>query len=200
MEIGQLISEERISNQDSRPVQNMTRRRFLLVGGALGLAGTGAVAIGCWKRGWFFGRRDWKHIVIHHSASDYGNAKTFEAWHRKRGMRFGMAYHFVIGNGHGLKDGSVETGSRWKEQLWGGHLGNWKSNLNSIGICLVGNFQNGTCTERQVQSLKKLTENLRAQYGIPVAAVRAHKEMPGEHTLCPGKHFPMKRFRKLIVS
>ena len=192
--------EERISKRDSPPIRNMSRRRFLLLGGALGLTGIGTAAIGFWKQRWFFGERDWKYIVVHHSASDYGNARTFEAWHRKRGMRFGMAYHFVIGNGHGLKDGGVEIGSRWKEQLWGGHLGNWKSNLSAIGICLVGNFQNGTCTERQIQSLNDLTSKLMARYEIPVAAVRAHKEMPDEHTLCPGKHFHMSQFRRLIAS
>ena len=167
----------------------------MIILGALGIAGLGA-GVGIWEWDRLFGRRKWKHIVIHHSASFSGNASIFEAWHKKRGMRLGMAYHFVIGNGKGLDDGRIEIGSRWKQQLWGAHLRNWKSNLNSIGICLVGNFEIETCTDKQLRALKDLSSRLIDQYGISKVGVRGHKEMPGEKTLCPGRNFDMKCFRQ----
>ena len=51
-------------------------------------------------------RRDnWQRIVVHHSAIKYGNAKKYDATHRQRGMKNGLAYHFVIGNGVDSGDG-----------------------------------------------------------------------------------------------
>ena len=52
----------------------------------------------------------------------------------------GLAYHFVIGNAHGLGDGEIGVGGRWTKQLPGGHLISEEQNQVSIGICLVGNF------------------------------------------------------------
>ena len=37
----------------------------------------------------------WKNIIAHHSATGNGNAKIFDAAHRRRGMENGLAYHFV---------------------------------------------------------------------------------------------------------
>src|SRR5574342_132619 len=48
----------------------------------------------------------WKYIVIHHSATEKGNAARFDEYHRKkRGWEYGLAYHFVIGNGTLSGDG-----------------------------------------------------------------------------------------------
>ena len=41
----------------------------------------------------------WKNIIAHHSATANGNAKIFDAAHRRRGMENGLAYHFIICNG-----------------------------------------------------------------------------------------------------
>ena len=54
----------------------------------------------------------WKNIIAHHSATGNGNAKIFDAAHRRRGMENGLAYHFVICNGtNGCADGKVEVGT-----------------------------------------------------------------------------------------
>ncbi|MBM4054820.1 MAG: hypothetical protein FJ264_09150 [Planctomycetes bacterium] len=46
--------------------------------------------------------REWKYIVIHHSASESGCAAEFDKFHReKRHWENGLGYHFVIGNGNG---------------------------------------------------------------------------------------------------
>ncbi len=140
-------------------------------------------------------RMRWKHIVIHHSASDAGNAEVFDAWHRQRGLRFGLAYHFVIGNGKGSGDGAVEIGNRWEKQLWGAHVKNRTWNLHSIGICLVGNFEHDSPTPRQISRLEKLILELSETYGIEVSEMKGHKEVPGEHTLCPGSRFDLDAFR-----
>ncbi len=39
-----------------------------------------------------------KRIIIHHSASDFGDAKLIDKWHKERGWK-GIGYHFVVLNG-----------------------------------------------------------------------------------------------------
>ena len=46
--------------------------------------------------------RPWRYIVIHHSATDAGNAGTFDLQHRRRGWDE-LGYHFGIDNGQGAK-------------------------------------------------------------------------------------------------
>ena len=56
----------------------------------------------------YTGDRQWKYVVIHHSASGTGNAETFDKLHReKRGWVNGLGYDFVIGNGNGSGNGGA---------------------------------------------------------------------------------------------
>lgn len=106
----------------------------------------------------------WRYIVIHHSATRNGSAKSMENYHRfKRRMENGLAYHFVIGNGLGMRDGEIAIGNRWKRQIKGGHLASNALNEKSIGICLVGNFENSRPTTQQMKSLYALVTYLQAR-------------------------------------
>src|SRR5690606_9137949 len=52
--------------------------------------------------------RRWKYIVIHHSGVNTGSVKSTDRYHREeRHMEQGMAYHFLIGNGNGMRDGEI---------------------------------------------------------------------------------------------
>ncbi|MBN2190863.1 MAG: N-acetylmuramoyl-L-alanine amidase [Candidatus Aureabacteria bacterium] len=142
---------------------------------------------------------DWKYIVIHHSATETGNAAIFDKAHRRRGMRNGLAYHFVIDNGtSGRRDGQIETGSRWKRQIEGGHVRQRWLNIQGIGICIVGNLNEKCMTEKQYWSLVWLTKHLMKKYNIPQNKVLFHGKIKGESTECPGKKFPYARFQKDI--
>ena len=138
----------------------------------------------------------WRHIIVHHSATASGSAKNFDTAHRQRGMKNGLAYHFVIGNGSNSSDGKVEVGSRWVQQLKGGHVRSEAHNANSIGICLVGNFETSKPSRKQTSALIELTDYLmnRMLRGRP--KLMAHKEL--EKTLCPGRHFPLRRLHELF--
>ncbi len=101
-----------------------------------------------------FKLRPWKYIVIHHSASDSGNAASMGKYHKNnRGWVNGLGYDFVIGNGNGSRDGQIEVGNRWNRQIDGAHAGNPEYNKYGIGICLVGNFENDYPTNPQISSL-----------------------------------------------
>jgi len=135
------------------------------------------------------GYRQWRYIVIHHSAGDNGNARMFDAAHRRRGWDE-LGYHFVINNGKGGPDGYIEAGSRWKKQKWGAHCGgtpNNEYNNYGIGICLVGDFRHGMPTPAQLASLRRLVYHLVARYHIPPESVVGHRQCPNANTQCPGK-------------
>ncbi|MEE9200715.1 MAG: peptidoglycan recognition family protein [Candidatus Brocadiales bacterium] len=142
-------------------------------------------------------KNDWRYIVIHHSATHEGSARTFDDYHRnKRGWKNGLAYHFVIGNGTQTGDGEIEVGRRWKRQLYGAHAGDSYFNRTGIGICLVGNFEEGERpTEKQLESLERLIRYLSRKHDIPLSRVITHKEIRENHTACPGKNFPLDELR-----
>jgi len=141
------------------------------------------------------GGQKWMYIVIHHSATKRGNARMFERYHKARGMQNGLAYHFVIDNGTcGKGDGQLEIGNRWKKQLPGGHCKQQWVNEVGIGVCLVGDFNKGRPTWRQMRTLASLVNELMKRYGIKSAHVVGHGKIKGEQTQCPGKYFPWKDF------
>lgn len=144
--------------------------------------------------------RNWQYIVIHHSATDVGNAKSFNYFHKyKRRMSNGLAYHFVITNGNKSPDGRIEVGNRWTHQLHGGHVKSDYYNNYGIGICLVGNFMKYMPSENQFNSLTALVQVLQEQYGIPSHRVVGHGDIKKEYTACPGKLFPMRRLKAKLL-
>lgn len=141
------------------------------------------------------GKPEWKYIIIHHSATNRGSAKLFEKYHKSRGMKNGLAYHFVIDNGTcGKRDGQLEIGNRWKKQLPGGHCRQEWINKVGIGICLVGNFNKRPPTNKQMRTLMNLVDELRKRYNIPVENITGHGKVKGEKTECPGRKFPWRDF------
>jgi LysM repeat protein len=139
----------------------------------------------------------WKYIVIHHSATDVGNVKSMDRYHREqRHMENGLAYHFIIGNGRGMEDGEVGLGPRWPEQINGGHLRSETQNAQSIGICLVGNFDAQRPTARQMRSLNALVDYLIERCRLGPAAVKTHQQINTVHTECPGRLFPAAEFAR----
>jgi LysM repeat protein len=137
----------------------------------------------------------WRYIVLHHSGTANGSMQGMDEYHRsRRRMENGLAYHFVIGNGKGMADGSVGVGRRWTTQINGGHLASESLNEVAIGICLVGNFDKQGPTTKQLASLKALLSALRSRCGLPAAAVKTHQQINPVYTRCPGRHFPSSDF------
>lgn len=130
-------------------------------------------------------RIHWRTITLHHSATQEGNALSFDRNHRHRGMG-GLFYHFVIGNGNGSGDGQIEVGWRWRRQVEA-------NRLRDIQICLVGDFNKQVVTPAQFNSLMVLLTILKQQYSIPVSNIRTHKSISGKITECPGNNFPFFR-------
>jgi N-acetylmuramoyl-L-alanine amidase len=138
----------------------------------------------------------WRYLVVHNSGTRQGNAKAFDFYHTNvRKMPNGLAYQFVIGNGTSSGDGEIEVGSRWRKQINGGHVHSDYLNNIALGICLVGDFNQGKPTQKQLESLDELLRYLRQRVGKvdnKWAVVKAHREInpPRWPTDCPGNDFP----------
>lgn len=83
-------------------------------------------------------------IVVHVSASRWGDAKAIDSWHKQRGWS-GIGYHAVILNGfraYGSEydlvfDGKIEPGRPETQQ--GAHCLAKGMNTVALGVCLIGN-------------------------------------------------------------
>jgi hypothetical protein len=131
--------------------------------------------------------RPWTAIVLHHSATKRGSAALFDTQHRAKGWG-GVGYAFVIGNGTDTGDGEIEVTFRWREQRDGVHAKGWDD--VSIGICLVGNYEETPPTPAQREALVRLLRHLRRRFSIPAERVVAHQKL--NPTACPGRLFPMQ--------
>jgi len=139
----------------------------------------------------------WRYVVIHHSATRNGSLDSIDMYHRRsRRMENGAAYHFVICNGNGKPDGTIEVGNRWKRQIKGGHLASDDLNEVAIGICLIGNFEVDQPTAAQMKSLYALVSYLNNRCNIPKSRVQSHTQINTRPTACPGKRFPMTTLRE----
>ena len=145
----------------------------------------------------YHGRRLSKHatgstLCCHHTATDRGNVESINRVHKGRkdsagNNWLGIGYHFVIGNGHGMDDGVIETTFRWRTQIHGAHAGSSEYNNAGIGICLVGNFNDGPPTRKQLAATQRLVRSLKQAYGIDTKNIVGHGDV--KKTACPGRHF-----------
>ena len=144
----------------------------------------------------------WKRIVIHHSATPVDDALNMHQVHLKqRRMKNGLAYHFVISNGsRKASDGEIYIGKRWKDQIDGGHMKQASLNKTGIGICLIGNFELGPPTAKQLNSLEALCRHLMKSCRIPYSSITTHKILHPNHTKCPGKCFSLPAFIQRVKS
>lgn len=136
-----------------------------------------------------------QYLIIHHSATQQGDAASFRRAHMAQGWR-DVGYHYIINNGTYQADGLIETGR--PEDMEGAHCTDQDMNRKSIGICLVGDFDQDKPTARQMDSLLTLARQLMDKYSIPPERVLGHKET-GAATNCPGRNFDMEGLRAMLT-
>jgi N-acetyl-anhydromuramyl-L-alanine amidase AmpD len=86
----------------------------------------------------------------------------------------------------------VYASKRWKEQLAGAHVAG--KNADSIGICLVGNFEETAPTDKEIAALKGLLLALKSKTGLGESDVTGHGALG--KTDCPGKYCPYMTMAK----
>ena len=116
-------------------------------------------------------------IVIHHSVSSPGYGPLeIQARHMFVKGYADIGYHFVIDELGQMYFGRSLT-------VRGAHTGGY--NTGTVGILLLGNFEETLPSVEQLASLKKLSRCLVSNYGITYIA--GHTDFQPDITVCPGK-------------
>ncbi len=135
-----------------------------------------------------------EYIIIHHSSRNFDCPLFIKLRHKYLRGWSDTGYHFIIGNGILCKDGEVYRARSTK--YVGAHA--YGYNKKSIGICLIGNFDSNTPTDKQYQSLISLIRSL--QIDFKINKVIGHIETGLSKKSCPGKYFFLDRFRSLLKT
>ena len=129
------------------------------------------------------GRRAGKPpFIIVHNQGGTGTPEAIHAYHRSIGY-VGIAYHYAV-----TLKGTIHRGR--PEWAMGGHTKHYN---HCIGVMFEGNYDiRKSMPKVQLESGQRLIKDLKKRYEVPV---RGHREMPLNSTSCPGKHFPIGKFR-----
>ena len=150
-----------------------------------------------------------EQIIVHCSASKWGNVIEIDRWHRARGWR-AIGYHVVILNGMStaqdakrgdtvrILDGAIQVGraldadADLEAHEMGAHV--YGFNKTTIGMCLIGVDK---FTRNQIVNSVKVVKFWQELYGIETAKVKGHYEMPtAKGKTCP--NIDMNLYRELV--
>lgn len=141
-------------------------------------------------------------VVLHCTASSYGDVDTIDAWHRENGWA-GIGYHWLITNCYPTydswvdqqpdtaMDGVVHQGR--PEKFQGAHVKG--ENWQTLGVAMVGGEKDGF-TSRQLESAARLCTQLIERYPS-IEGVKGHYEFNTRKT-CPD--LDMDYFRRYILT
>lgn len=116
-------------------------------------------------------------LILHHSALDlsYGPRRIQDLHMDVKGYA-DIGYHYVV-DGHGR----VSEGRTIRAR--GAHTGGF--NTGTIGVVLLGNFEQAEPTEMQWQAARRLGRYLADTYNLTHLA--GHRDFQPAVTVCPGK-------------
>lgn len=120
-----------------------------------------------------------KYLIIHHSASTFGDPDLFNKWHIMKGWP-AIGYHYVL---DGEKVWRTNPIDRITYHCKG-------YNTASIGICVIGDFEEQDVSPESWVTLNLLINSIRDI--LPALELRGHKDFG--NTLCPGKNLYDKLF------
>jgi hypothetical protein len=143
-----------------------------------------------------------EYLVVHCSASKWGDAKEIDRWHKERGWEM-IGYHAVILNGcrtASLKydatlDGKVEPGR--PEKYVGAQCQAHGMNFKSLGVCIIGIPRVGRYpTVKQYAALVWwLAEHCEAYHLDPNKAVTQHSVLESDKPYCASLNLTTLRSR-----
>lgn len=139
---------------------------------------------------------DYTHITFHHSATtdnetlkDYNAIKQYHI--ETRGWR-DIGYNVVIEKVNGI------WVALWGRPLGmsGAHCSENKRNYNSVGICVVGNYQVDQFDYSATSLIKEVVNALEKELGTLV--IDQHKD--NSSTSCAGQYFPTNDTIRIFCS
>jgi N-acetylmuramoyl-L-alanine amidase len=132
-----------------------------------------------------------EYIIIHHSLTKDSKTVSWQAIRHYHMVNLGwraIGYHYGIE----LVNGHYEIIKGRMDDETGAHCKQHQMNRKSLGICMVGNYDEDIPDIVQIHKLTMLTRSLMHIHGIPVERVHPHS-LHAPKT-CPGKLFPWDDF------
>ncbi len=127
----------------------------------------------------------WRNVVVHTTAE---------------GLDADRACHFVIAAVDGSDGTCIRPTELWNRQVGGPHVAapghDWS--LDTIGICLVGDFSSQPPTQRQFEALVGLVRALQQTCGITAERIYLAREIDPPSG-SPGRAFPAKQFNSSLL-
>ena len=121
-------------------------------------------------------------IVIHHSGNADSVDKIRDLHVNKNGWD-DIGYHFMIS-----REGEVFIGRA--VDVIGAHVQG--HNSDSIGICLIGNFDREEPCEHQLNALEKLIGRLMEDFLLESDCIKLHRDLNPEKS-CPGRNISKEK-------
>lgn len=147
-----------------------------------------------------------RFIVLHHSFTADGQTVNWDAikkYHMETNKWADIGYHFGIE----AVDGKYVIMKGRPLRIRGAHCADGGMNKQSIGICMIGNFDKMTPPIAQWALAQLLISRLLWLYKIPICNVLGHREcqeragiLPEKRKSCPGLMVDMNKFREGLIS
>ncbi len=119
-------------------------------------------------------------VVLHHSALPLTDGPVeIQRLHMDERGFADVGYHFLIDEAGSLYEGRPLN-------VRGAHAHSFNS--GSVGVCLLGNFENNPPSQAQIMVLDALLTTL-IDYYPSITRLAGHKDCNPGVTLCPGAHF-----------
>ena len=135
----------------------------------------------------YFVKQRFRWIVVHHTASDYGNYDSIKTIHKKKHKWVDAGYHLILSNGStNVPMGFLEATSRYKFLSYSLASKSVKHNILGVHICVVGNFETNPVPNDLRGPLAFCISKLQDMYDIPDERILLHRDVG--QTLCPGKN------------
>lgn len=145
-------------------------------------------------------------IVVHHSLTEDGGIKNWEAIRRYHvqvngwediGYHAGIEYQngrVVVERGRGL-------------EFAGAHCSSGGMNSRSLGLCVVGNYDLKPVENDKWEMCLSVVKGWMGQFGVDANRVLGHREAqeragvpPEQRKTCPGLKFDLVLFRKHLTN
>ncbi len=138
-----------------------------------------------------------RYIIVHHTERNNDFPLFVKLRHVYLRKWEDIGYHYLIGNTRPFTiDGKLYFGR--PEIFQGAHASGY--NHNSLGICLIGNFDKKRPSRRQLETLYSFLVDKVYQYNIPPENILGHRELPEVVKTCPGKYVDMDMAREVITK